>query len=200
MTGERLALARGRTWIAGRGLGLVPIRPTLNWAGPWLACARRQRAGPLAPARAGLGDLLEDESFESILRRYLVGPTDHALGQPFRRPTPPRHGRVRPCLARAAERPCRAHEARARGRGSRAIVLRRRRDVSNPASSGTTQSDEAEQLEGSFADRAHSQRRYARRNIITRGIDSMLCGRNFRVGAVELRAGGCASRAPTSRA
>jgi MOSC domain-containing protein YiiM len=190
-----------RNWLAGRGLGLVPISDPyrFNWAGPWLAVLRDDNAAVAFGSPPGLvwAPLLEDESFESISAGYLVAPADPALWTAISQADAARgHGRVEAiAVARAAEAPMSLlKEAKAHaGRGLEGDrYFHGEGTFSNPASSGHDLTlIEAEQLETITLPTGHTpSAQDARRNIITRGIDlNALVGRNFRVGAVE-----CAGR------
>ena len=190
-----------RNWLAGRGLGLVPISDPyrFNWAGPWLAVLRGDNAAVAFGSPPGLvwAPLLEDESFESITAGYLVAPADPALWNAMPREDAERtRGRVEAiAVARAAQAPMSLLEE-AEAHAGRGLEGDRYFDgegtFSNPASNGHDLTlIEAEQLEAITLPTGHTPgAEDARRNIITRGIDlNALVGRNFRVGAVE-----CAGR------
>jgi MOSC domain-containing protein YiiM len=190
-----------RNWLAGRGLGLVPISDPyrFNWPGPWLAVLRDDNAAVAFGSPPGLvwAPLLEDESFESISSGYLVAPADPALWNAMPREDPGRtRGRVEAiAVARAAEAPMSLVED-AEARAGRGLEGDRYFDgegtFSNPASNGHDLTlIEAEQLEVITLPTGHTPgAEDARRNIVTRGIDlNALVGRNFRVGQVQ-----CAGR------
>lgn len=190
-----------RNWLAGRGLGLVPISDPyrFNWPGPWLAVLRDDNAAVAFGSPPGLvwAPLLEDESFESISSGYLVAPADPALWNAVPREDPGRtRGRVEAiAVARAAEAPMSLVDE-AEARAGRGLEGDRYFDgegtFSNPASSGHDITlIEAEQLEAITLPTGHTPgAEDARRNIVTRGIDlNALVGRNFRVGSVQ-----CAGR------
>ncbi len=190
-----------RNWLAGRGLGLVPVADPFhfNWPGPWLAVLREDSAAVAFGSPPGLvwAPLLEDESFESISAGYLVAPADPALWDPRQQDGPPRsRGRVEAiALARAAEAPM-ALVDEAAARAGRGLEGDRYFDgegtFSNPDSSGHDLTlIEAEQLEAITLSSGHTPTAEdARRNVVTRGIDlNALVGRRFTVGEVE-----CAGR------
>lgn len=190
-----------RNWLAGRGLGLVPISDPyrFNWAGPWLAVLRDDNAAVAFGSPPGLvwAPLLEDESFESISAGYLVAPADPALWTAMPQADAARtHGRVEAiAVARAAEAPMTLLEE-AGAHAGRGLEGDRYFDgggtFSNPASSGHDLTlIEAEQLEAITLTSGHTPTAEdARRNIVTRGIDlNALVGRRFSVGEVE-----CAGR------
>lgn len=190
-----------RNWLAGRGLGLVPISDPyrFNWAGPWLAVLRDDNAAVAFGSPPGLvwAPLLEDESFESISAGYLVAPADPALWTAIPQNGAARtRGRVEAiAVARTAEAPMSLLDE-AVAHSGRGLEGDRYFDgagtFSNPASSGHDLTlIEAEQLEAITLSSGHTPTAEdARRNIVTSGIDlNALVGRNFRVGAVE-----CAGR------
>ena len=186
-----------RNWLAGRGLGLVPISDPyrFNWAGPWLAVLRDDNAAVAFGSPPGLvwAPLLEDEGFESISAGYLVAPADPALWTAMPKADAARtHGRVEAiAVARTAEAPMTLlEEAGAHaGRGLEGDrYFDGRGTFSNPASNGHDLTlIEAEQLEAITLSSGHTPTpEDARRNIVTRGIDlNALVGRRFSVGEVE---------------
>ena len=98
-----------RTWLAGRGLGLVPIAAPqdFGWPGPWIAILRGDRAAvaygtpPGGLAWAPLGG-----SFEELEAGYALAPYDAALWDQRPRDTTRDHGTVEAiALAPQAEAP-----------------------------------------------------------------------------------------------
>ena len=186
-----------RNWLAGRGMGLVPISDParFNWPGPWLAVLGEDTAAVAFGSPPGIAwaPLIEDETFESISAGYLVAAADPALWAPAEREAPGRtEGEVEAiAVARAAEAPMSlvdevlAHAGRGL-EGDR--YFHGAGTFSNPASNGHDLTlIEAEQLEAVTLPSGHTPNAMdARRNLVTRGIDlNALVGRRFTVGEVE---------------
>lgn len=190
-----------RTWLATRGLGLVPIADPhrFNWPGPWLAVLRDDNAAVAFGSPPGLvwAPLIEDESFESVSAGYLVAPADPALWTTVPQNDGARtRGRVEAiAVAPAAEAPMsRLEEAVAHtGRGLEGDrYFDGAGTFSDPASNGHDLTlIEAEALEAITLPSGRTPTAEdARRNLLTRGIDlNALVGRRFTVGEVE-----CAGR------
>ena len=92
-----------RTWLAQRGLGLVPIADPqrFHWPGPWLAVLRTaDGGGRSAPSRSARrresrGTRADGpETFGDVEAGYLVAPADVALWAPSRIGAPRRSGSV----------------------------------------------------------------------------------------------------------
>jgi hypothetical protein len=189
--------AEWHAWLAGRGLGLVPIADPLdfNWPGPWMAVLRDSVAVVAFGAPPGLAHapLLEEERFDQVTAGYLVAPADPALWSP-RAATPSRRaaGRVEAIvIAPAAEAPMRRVRAAVAvsGRGLEGDrYVSGAGTFSNPATPGHDLTlIEAEQLEALRLASGHGlEPEDARRNVVTRGIDlNALVGRSFTVGEVR---------------
>ena len=197
-----------RNWLAGRGLGLVPVlEPAqLNWPGPWLALLRAGDAdGPVAAVAFGSppGLLWQPlggaQTFADVESGYVVAPLDVALMAPAlpRIPGSDRTSGVVEllALAAAAEAPMTlVEQATAQaGRGLRGDrYFDARGTFSDPHATGNDltliEAEVLEQLD--LGDAGGLAPADARRNVVTRGIDlNALVGRRFTIGAV-----GCIGR------
>jgi hypothetical protein len=175
-----------RTWLAQRGLGLVPIREPqgFNWPGPWLAVLDGHAAvaygAPPGLAWAPLGG-----SFDDVTEGYMIAPADAALWAPASRERTRTEGRVEALvIAPDKEAPVAVvQEAVAHaGRGLEGDRhFHGRGTFSNRYSVGHELTlIEAEACEGLLAPEQ------ARRNVVTTGIDlNALVGERFLVGDVE---------------
>ncbi len=184
-----------RTWLAERGLGLVPIADPagFSWAGPWLAILRGEARQVCAvaygpPSTVAWHPLGGPETFADVVGGYVVAPADVALWSPPRPATDRTTGRVEAiAVAPAAEAPVElVGEAIAHaGRGLAGDRYHEGRGTfSNPYSTG----HELTLVEGEVLESLGFGPEAARRNVVTRGIDlNALTGRRFRVGEVELQ-------------
>ena len=178
-----------RTWLARRGLGLVPVHDpsAFGWPGPWIALLDGARAAvaygtpPGGLAWAPLGG-----SFAEVREGYVVAPFDTALWEPAGPATARTSGRVEAiAVAPAAEAPMalvqQATAVAGRGlEGDRYAVAAG--TFSNPHSRG----HDLTLIEAEVADDLGLAPETARRNVVTRGIDlNALVGRRFRVGEAE---------------
>ena len=131
-----------RTWLAQRGLGLVPISEPgiFDWPGPWLALLQaHEEEGCIgavafgAPPGVAWNPLGGPESFDSVQSGYVIAAADVGLWAPERTATPPGAGTVEAVMiAPEREGPMtRVDRAVARaGRGTRGRpVLRTPRDI-----------------------------------------------------------------------
>jgi hypothetical protein len=205
------AMAHWRSWLAGHGVGLVPIaKPALfSWPGYWLAVlgdadsARRSGDGTavvmfgtpsgvvLSPQNtAALGAAAADLP---VRKGYVLGALDPAFAVPGL-PLPLLRGRVEAiALAEQATGPMRLiDQVRAlAGRGLDGDRYAAKAGTFTPANDKVRGYDltliEAEVLDDlSSADDAGLGYAQARRNVVTSGIDlNALVGRRFRVGDVE---------------
>lgn len=199
------AVARWRGWLAGRGLGLVPIAGAerFNWPGYWIAVIDDTEAGQVAvlmfgtPAGVVLSPsdpaLVGRAARELPVRQgYVVAGFDPALPPPASRP----HLRgevIAIALADKATGPMRVvqHADALAGRGLAGDRYAAKAGTFTPAAGPGTGYDltliEAEALDELVLPGA-GQLNYAeaRRNVVTRGIDlNALVGRRFRLGQVE---------------
>jgi MOSC domain-containing protein YiiM len=182
-----------RNWLAGRGLGLVPIAEpaAFSWAGPWVAVLRGAD-GPVCgvafgpPPDLAWHPLGGPETFADVEAGYVVAPADVALWSQAAPRGNRTDGRVEAiAIAPAAEAPVRlVHEAVAdAGRGLEGDRYHEGRGTfSKPHADGHELTlVEAEALEDlGLAPEA------TRRNVVTRDIDlNALVGRRFTIGGVE---------------
>jgi MOSC domain-containing protein YiiM len=199
------AIARWRGWLAGRGLGLVPIAGAerFNWPGYWIGVVDDAEAGQVAVLMFGTP------------AGVVLSPTDSALVGRAARDLPVRQGYVvagfdpalRPqaskphlrgqvvaiAVADAATGPMRlVKQADAlAGRGLSGDRYAATAGTFSPAGGSGSGYDltliEAEALDELVLP-ASGQLGYAeaRRNVVTRGIDlNALVGRRFRIGETE---------------
>jgi len=199
------AIARWRNWLAGRGLGLVPIAGAerFNWPGYWIGVIDNAEAGQVAvlmfgtPAGVVLSPwdpaLVGQAARDLPVREgYVVAGFDPALPPPASRPH--LSGQVAAiALAETATGPMRLveHAQALAGRGLSGDRYAAKAGTFTPAGGSGSGYDltliEADVLDElvlpgsgtlSYAE--------ARRNIVTRGIDlNALVGRRFRIGTVE---------------
>jgi MOSC domain-containing protein YiiM len=189
-----------RNWLAGRGLGLVPVRSPggFGWPGPWLALLRDGGGGRVGAVAFGVPPgivwrpLGGTAPFGAVEEGFVVAPFDAALWAPVETPTARRAGVVEAlAVAPAAEAPMvLVREAVVRaGRGLEGDRYHERRGTfSNVHARGHDVTlIEAEAIEGLALPAGRLPPEAARRNVDTRGIDlNALVGRPFRVGGVEL--------------
>jgi MOSC domain-containing protein YiiM len=185
-----------RNWLAGRGLGLVPIREPagFSWGGPWLALLRSGRDGGQvcavafgSPPGIAWHPLGGPETFADVEAGYVVAAADVALWAPRERAAVPRTaGRVEAiAIAADAEAPVAlVDEAAAHaGRGLAGDRYHEGRGTfSNPRANG----HDLTLVEAEVLDDLGLPAEGARRNVVTRGIDlNALVGKRFTVGEVE---------------
>jgi hypothetical protein len=202
------AIGRWRSWLAGRGLGLVALANpgTFNWPGYWIAVVGQQddaSAGPVAVLMFGTpaGVVLSPQADELLGRAatglpvqqgYVLAGFDPAL--PARIGLPHLAGRVEAlALAEVATGPMRLVETALAiaDRGLAGDRYAAKAGTFTPADGTGTGYDltlvQAEVLDDLVLD--HDRRldyAEARRNVVTRGIDlNALVGRRFRIGDVE---------------
>lgn len=203
------AIAQWRSWLAGRGLGLVPIAGAerFNWPGYWIGViddTDPDRLGGqvavlmfgtpsgvvLSPGNpALLGQAARDLS---VRHGYVVAGFDPAL--PLSVARPHLRGQVAAiAVAQVARGPMRLVEyadAQA-GRGLSGDRYAAKAGTFTPAGGMGSGYDltliEAEVLDDVVLPGAgHLSYSEARRNVVTRGIDvNLLVGRRFRIGGVE---------------
>jgi MOSC domain-containing protein YiiM len=203
----RAAVAHWRTWLAGRGVGLVPIAnaSTFHWPGYWIAVlgATPESKEQTAVLMFGTpsGAVLSPQSSALVGRAaadlpvqngYVVAPFDPASSVGPR--TPAQRGRVEMlAIAERAELPMRrvATVRATAGRGLDGDRYANRAGTFTPRHGQGVGYDltliEAEVLdELRLADGQRLGYAEARRNIVTRGIDlNSLVGQHFTVGDVE---------------
>ena len=203
----RAAVAQWRTWLAGRGVGLVPIANAsrFQWPGYWIAVldatpeSREQEAVLMFGSPSGA--VLSPQSSALLGRAaadlpvaegYVVAPFDPAWSAVSTRPA--QRGRVEVvAIAARAEAPMQqVTTAQAiPGRGLEGDRYANQVGTFTPRSGRGSGYDltliEAEVLdELTLPDGHRLGYAEARRNIVTRGIDlNTLVGQRFRVGDVE---------------
>jgi hypothetical protein len=205
------AMAHWRSWLAGRGVGLVPIaKPALfNWPGYWLAVIGD--TGSARGAGDGVGVLMFGTPSGVVLspqdpallgaaaadlpvrEGYVLGALDPAFVAPGA-PLPPLRGRVEAiALAKRATDPMREvdHAQALAGRGLDGDRYAAKEGTFTPTNDTMRGYDltfiDAGVLDDlSLPNGTRLGYAEARRNIVTRGIDlNALVGRRFRVGEVE---------------
>jgi MOSC domain-containing protein YiiM len=203
----RAAVAQWRTWLAERGIGLVPIADASRfaWPGYWIAVldATPESKEQTAVLMFGTppGAVLSPQSSTLLGRAaadlpveegYVVAPFDPAWSADSRRPA--QRGRVEAVvIADRAEAPMQqVTTARAiPGQGLEGDRYANRVGTFSPRSGRGVGYDltliEAEVLDELTSTDGHRLGyTEARRNIVTRGIDlNTLVGQRFRVGDVE---------------
>jgi hypothetical protein len=191
-----------RNWLAGRGLGLVPVHDpaTFNWPGPWIALLPATDSdGTIAAVAFGAppgiawSPLPRQPAFDAVRTGYVIAPADPARWTPLA-PAPSAGardtGRVELlALATAAEAPMTV-VAQAIAHAGRGLEGDRYFDArgtfSDPHATGHDLTlIEAEVLEQLALPGGGLAPEDARRNIVTRGTDlNALVGRHFTIGAV----------------
>ena len=178
-----------RIWLAGRGLGLVPIADprSFAWPGPWIALLRGDRAAvaygspPGGLAWAPLGG-----TFDDVESGFALAPFDAGLWAQRPEASARERGTVEAiAIAPAAEAPMALVEEAAAhaGRGLEGDRYAAGAGTfSNPHSNG----HDITLIEAEVVDELGLPPAAARRNVVTRGIDlNALVGRRFRVGEAE---------------
>jgi hypothetical protein len=187
-----------RNWLAGRGLGLVPVADPgrFSWPGPWVALLRSADGGGDVAAVGfgsppGLAWTPLGGTFDAVHSGFVVAPADVALWHRPQARSEREHGRVELiAVAPAAEAPMRVVE-QATARAGHGLEGDRyfagEGTFSNPHARGHDLTlIEAEALEALALPGGPLPFEAARRNLVTRGIDlNALVGRRFRVGDVE---------------
>ena len=194
-----------RNWLAGRGLGLVPVLAPadFNWPGPWLALLRADEAGGAGRrgrVRIAARARVEPRGREPDVRRRrgrlrhrarrrgVVG----ATGRRRRAPIAPADIVELLALAAAAEAPMTVVE-QATARAGRGLQGDRYCDArgtfSDPHATGNDITlIEAEVLDALAPAQSGLAAQDARRNVVTRGIDlNALVETRFTIGEVRLR-------------
>ncbi len=189
-----------RTWLAQRGLGLVPIAEpeTFNWPGPWLALLQAQDeegcVGAVAfgaPPGVAWRPLGGRESFDAIRSGYLIAPADVEVWAPKRTATPPAAGTVEAVMIAPEREGPMTRVDRAAAQAGRGLEGDRYFDHRGTFSDAYGRGHdltliEAEALDGLELPAGTLAPEDARRNILSRGIDlHALVGEPFRIGDVE---------------
>jgi hypothetical protein len=176
-----------RVWLAGRGLGLVPIAEPreFGWPGAWIAILSGDRAAvaygtpPGGLAWAPLGGRFEEmEAGYALAPHHLTARGDGAPGRT--------RGTVEAlALAPRAEAPMALVEAAAALAG-RGLEGDRYADGAGTFSNPHSDGHDLTLIEGEVVDELGLPPAEARRNVVTRGVDlNALVGRLFRVGEAE---------------
>jgi MOSC domain-containing protein YiiM len=180
-------------WLAGRGLGLVPIDDPagFSWPGPWLAVLQGEARQVCAvaygpPSTIAWHPLGGPETFSDVVAGYVVAPADVALWSPPARGGDRNEGRVAAiAIAAAAEAEVELVDA-ALAVAGRGLAGDRYHEGRGTFSNRYAVGHELTLVEAETLDELGFTPQDARRNIVTRGIDlNALVGERFRVGAVE---------------
>jgi MOSC domain-containing protein YiiM len=182
-----------RNWLAGRGLGLVPIAEPagFSWPGPWLAVLRGED-GPVcgvafgSPPGLAWHPLGGPETFGDLEAGHMVAAADVALWSRHASRAVRVDGRVEAiALAPRAEAPVRLVEEAVAdaGRGLQGDRYHKARGTfSKPHANG----HELTLVEAEVLEELGLAPVATRRNVVTRGIDlNALVGRRFTIGGVE---------------
>jgi MOSC domain-containing protein YiiM len=188
-----------RSWLATRGVGLVPVPEprTFDWPGPWIALLPDGDGEPVAALAFGAPPgivwrpLGGEAPFEAVVAGHLVATHDVGLWSPPRRPEAAT-GRVElVAIAAAKEVPMQAvgRAVAIPGRGLEGDRYAAGAGTfTNAAARGHDITLIAAEVLDALALPSGERIAYAdaRRNVVTRGIDlDALIGRRFRVGEVE---------------
>ena len=180
-------------WLAGQGLGMVPIADPagFSWPGPWLAVLRGEDRRVCAvaygpPSTIAWHPLGGPETFADVEAGYVVAPADVALWSPPERDSARTSGTVEAiAVAAEAEGPVQMleHVAAHAGRGLEGDRYHEGRGTfSKPHANG----HELTLVEAEALEELGFTPQDARRNVVTRGIDlNALVGRRFTVGGIE---------------
>ena len=177
-----------RNWLAGRGMGMVPIADPkgFNWPGPWLAVLRgggREVCAVAFGSPPGLAwhPLGGPETFADLERGLLVAPADVALWSSASAATDRTAGRVEAiAVAAEAEGPVELVDAAAAHAG-RGLEGDRYHEARGTFSGTHSDGHELTLVEAEVLDALGFTPADARRNLVTRGIDvNALVGRRFR--------------------
>ncbi|HWH12080.1 MAG TPA: MOSC domain-containing protein [Solirubrobacteraceae bacterium] len=186
-------------WLAGRGLGLVPVFEPRRfaWPGPWIALLRDGHGDLVAavaygsPPDLAWKPLAGPGTFEEVEAGYVIAAADVASWTPIETAGRRDRGHVE-ILALAGEAAgVMSVVERVSVRTGRGLVGDRYFDgqgtFSNPHATGVDLTlIEAEALDALTLPSGRLAPADARRNVVTRGIDlNALVGSRFRVGGVE---------------
>jgi MOSC domain-containing protein YiiM len=182
-----------RTWLARRGLGLVPIADPADfaWPGPWLAILRSEERQVCAVAYGPPSTIVwhpfgGPETFADVEAGYVVAPADVALWSRAEQTTSRTAGRVAAiAIAAAAEAPIELVE-QAIAVAGRGLAGDRYHEGRGTFSDPYSEGHDLTLVEAEVLDEIGFDPQDARRNVVTSGIDlNALVGRRFRVGDVE---------------
>ena len=179
-----------RTWLAGRGLGLVPIGDAAGfaWAGPWIALRpAADGSGPRATVMFGVpsGPIWDPAgTTDEVLGGFLVAPLDVSVWQPPSAREPGRGVVEALVLAPDAEAPVRRVEEAVAIPGQ-GLEGDRYADARGTFASGRPGSA-LTLIEAGVLDELGPIDH--RRNVVVRGTDlNALVGRDFTLGDVRCR-------------
>jgi len=179
-----------RAWLAGRGLGLVPIGDPAGfaWAGPWIALRpATDGSGPLAAVMFGVpSGVIWDPAgtTDDVLAGFLVAPLDVSVWEPPSAREPGRGAVEALVLAPDAEAPVRRVEEAVAIPGQ-GLEGDRYADARGTFASGRPGSA-LTLIEAGVLDELGPIDH--RRNVVVRGTDlNALVGRDFTLGDVRCR-------------
>ena len=179
-----------RAWLAGRGLGLVPIGDPAGfaWAGPWIALRpAADGSGPLAAVMFGVpSGVIWDPAgtTDEVLGGFMVAPLDVSVWDPPSAREPGRGTVEALVLAPAAEAPVRAVREAA-GVAGRGLEGDRYEEGQGTFASGRPGSA-LTLIEAAVLDELGPIDH--RRNVVVRGTDlNALVGREFTLGGLRCR-------------
>jgi hypothetical protein len=178
-----------RNWLAGRGLGLVPIcdPAAFSWPGPWLAVLRSGASVVAYGSPPGIAwePLGRGERFDQVESGFLIAPADVALWRALETTASRTTGEVVAlAVAADAESPVELVEQAAAVPG-RGLEGDRYFDGRGTFSNEYAQGHELTLVEAEVLDELGLTAEAARRNVVTRGIAlNALVGLPFRIGDV----------------
>ena len=180
-------------WLAGRGLGMVPIADPagFSWPGPWLAVLRgRERRvcavayGP--PSTIAWHPLSGPETFADVDAGYVVAPADVALWSPPERGSERTGGRVETIVIAGEAEAAMERVSEVAAHAGRGLEGDRYHEDRGTFSKPYANGHELTLVEAEALEELGFTPEDARRNVVTRGIDlNALVGRRFTVGEVE---------------
>jgi hypothetical protein len=185
-----------RTWLAQRGMGLVPVAEParFGWPGPWLALLRASDGGGGLVAAVAFGvppgiawhPLGGRETFSDVEFGYVVAPADVALWRPPERGEERRAGRVEALLVAPEAEAAMLRVERVSARAGRGLEGDRYFQQRGTFSNAYGRGHDLTLVEAEVLDELGLTAEGARRNVVTRGIDlNALVGERFSVGDVE---------------
>ncbi len=178
-----------RGWLAGRGLGLVPVADpqAFHWPGPWLALLGDEAAAVAFGVPPGLiwSPLRPAAPFADVVAGFVVAPTDLPAWAPPVRGARSVGAVEALALAPAATAPMRLVD-RATAIAGRGLRGDRYADAAGTFSAPHATGLALTLVAAEALDDLGVSAQEARRNVVTRGVDlDALIGRRFWVGEVE---------------
>jgi hypothetical protein len=179
-----------RNWLAGRGLGLVPIRDpaTFSWPGPWIAVLHSGACVVAFGSPPGIAwnPLASDERFDEVVTGYLIAPADVTLWAAEPPTTTRTTGTVEAIAVAADAEATVVLVDQALAVAGRGLEGDRYFDGRGTFSNEHARGHDLTLIEAEVLDALHLTVGVARRNVVTRGIDlNALVGERFRIGAVD---------------